>query len=395
MGSVCSRGSQHVDVSSLLKKRAGPCVATLLLNLPFTLFKCSDEGLAFQEAQGLNYFDDPKLTEESRLSNDKVDPLHTLDQSGIPHLSLSQGPFLPRWQTSPVLETSLVNENLFEKPHVADIARECIATKSAVLGGFVTAPAGGVSHPNPDTAFFATLRSIWEGEQVNYLGDPMSHLVLPIFDTLDGVDRKVVAVLKSTIHWRWYLRDILPNTNQGITVVLENACQGNFTYHLVGTEARVVGFGDQHDPEYSEYHFGGSFETETIEDGTSHGIPLNQEGCPYSFHIFATPEDEDSHVSNDPIIISVSVAAVFFFTIALFFFYDRLVERRQRVVLAKATQSTAIVASLFVSSISWSTNYRGVFVLKCPLSLCNHHYSQNKSANASWRWRATRGKEML
>jgi Adenylate and Guanylate cyclase catalytic domain len=38
---------------------------------------------------------------------------------------------------------------------------------------------------------------------------------------------------------------------------------------------------------------------------------------------------------------------VFFVTIATFLLYDRLVERRQRIVLEKAAQSTAIVSSLF------------------------------------------------
>jgi Adenylate and Guanylate cyclase catalytic domain len=38
---------------------------------------------------------------------------------------------------------------------------------------------------------------------------------------------------------------------------------------------------------------------------------------------------------------------VFFVTIATFLLYDRLVENRQRIVLEKAAQSTAIVSSLF------------------------------------------------
>ena len=42
---------------------------------------------------------------------------------------------------------------------------------------------------------------------------------------------------------------------------------------------------------------------------------------------------------------------VFFYTIILFIFYDRLVESRQRLILAKATKSTAIVASLFPKNV--------------------------------------------
>lgn len=241
----------------------------------------------------------------------------------------------------------MVNENLFEDSEIAALARDCIETKSAVLGGFVTADPGPTSHSNPTTSFFATLRSIWEGEQVEYLGDPMSYLVMPIFDRLSGADRQVVAVLLSTIHWRWYLRGILPETNNGVHVVLENKCDGNFTYLLQGDEAYVVGFDDQHDQKFNKYHRAGTFQTEFIKDGTAAGVPFNQEGCPYTFHVYATESDSSHYMTNDPIIIAVSVAAVFLFTLMMFFSYDALVERRQRLVLAKATQSTALVSSLF------------------------------------------------
>lgn len=309
--------------------------------------KWIDEGLAFQEAQGLNDFDNPVLSAQSKLTKNKVDPLHTHDANGKPFLSRSDGPFLPRWQTSPVLETGMVNENLFETPEVAPIARNCIEKKSAVLGGFVMGPPGSTSSPNHMTSFFATLRSIWEGKQVDYLGDPMTHLAMPIFDTLSGDDRKVVAVLKSTIHWQWFLHHILPKTNEGVQVVLENKCDGNFTYLLKGDEAFVVGFGDLHDPAFDKYHHAGTINMDVIKDGTAKGIPLSQGGCPYTFHVYSTEAEESHYVTNDPIIIALSVASVFLFTLLMFFTYDALVERRQRLVLAKATQSTALVSSLF------------------------------------------------
>jgi len=309
--------------------------------------KWIDEGLAFQEVQGLNDFDDPKRTAESKLTADKVNPLHTYDSLGKPMLSRADGPFLPRWQTSPILETSMINENLFEDKNIAHVARECIETHSAVLGGFVVSEPGSTSHPNPTTSFFATLRSMWEGKQVDYLGDPMAYLAMPIFNKLNGADREVVGVLLSTIHWRWYLRGILPKTNHGVQVVLENKCDGNFTYLLEGEEAYVVGFGDLHDKKFNEYHHMGTFKTEVIKDGTAAGVPLNQEGCPYTFHVYPTEADSEHYMTNDPIIIGVSVAAVFLFTLIMFFTYDALVERRQRLVLAKATQSTALVSSLF------------------------------------------------
>lgn len=306
--------------------------------------------MASQESLGLNGFVDPEQVKRSWLTDSVVDPIHTFDDAGVPRLSNSSGPFLPRWKTSPVLQTSMVNENLYEKHAVSDILKYCVDSESAVLGGFHLAPPGNISSPNPTTAFFATLRSMWEGTQVEHIGDPMSHLAIPIFDRLDGNNREVVGVLKATIHWRWYLRNILPETDYGITVVVENECDGSFTYQLDGPEARVIGVGDRHDTKFSKYRVDGRFLVDTLEDGTNDGIPLNQNSCPYHFHVYPSQEDYDHYVTNEPIVITLSVAAVFLFTIAMFLCYDRLVERRQRVVLARATQSTAIVSSLFVST---------------------------------------------
>jgi len=188
---------------------------------------------------------------------------------------------------------------------------------------------------------------MWERKNVEYLGDPISNLFIPIFDKLDGVDRNVVAVLRSTIHWQSRMVNILPETNNGITVVMRNACDGNFTYELRGEDVIPIGEGDRHDRAFDELEVEGRFNTEIIDDGTSMGIPLNQEGCPYTFHVYPTQKDFDYHATNDPVVVSLSVAAVFVFTLCMFFFYDHLVERRQKLVLAKATQSTAIVSSLF------------------------------------------------
>jgi hypothetical protein len=305
--------------------------------------------MATQEQLGINRFVDQDHVEESWITTSVVDPLHTFDDFGRPLFSASDGPYLPRWQTSPVLQTSMVNENLLEEDTVSSILKDALQTESAVLGGFHSAPPGDTSHPDPTTAFFATLRCMWDDEQVEYLGDPMSHIVIPIFDRLEGPLREVVGFLKATIHWHWYLRNVLPETDYGITVVIENECDGSFTYQLDGATASVIGFGDLHDRKFSKYGVTGRFQNEIIGDGSSNGIRLNQHSCPYFFHVYPAQEDYDHYITNEPIIISLSIAAVFIFTIGMFLFYDRLVERRQRMVLAKATQSTAIVSSLFVS----------------------------------------------
>jgi class 3 adenylate cyclase len=52
-------------------------------------------------------------------------------------------------------------------------------------------------------------------------------------------------------------------------------------------------------------------------------------------------------MSSVPILMTFAVAMVFIFTILMFLVYNRLVEKRQYLILRKAAHSTAIVSSLF------------------------------------------------
>jgi hypothetical protein len=230
----------------------------------------------------------------------------------------------------------------------------CIESKSVVLGGFQFAPPGGASDTNPNTAFFATISSMAAGEQLGYLGDPMSQIAIPIFESMNDSGRgEIVGVLQATLHWRDYLRDILPVTNHGHQVVIENECdvagENSFTYRIDGPVAKVVGLGDKHDRRFSQYVVDGYFSKQYIVDGTSQGLIFYQDSCPYRFRVYPTQDDYDEHVTAFPVIFSISISGIFVFAIGMFLFYDHLVERRQMIVLAKATQSTAIISSLFVS----------------------------------------------
>lgn len=146
--------------------------------------------------------------------------------------------YLPIWQTSPVLKYSYINENMLRRKNVSipqsEVARIVFENEDAILGGFIAAPPGSTRDKNPTTALFATLRSIVEGKEVAYLGDPMAQMYIPIFDKFDTSERKVVALLTAVVHWRAYFRKILPTNINGIHVVLDNSCDGFFTYELNG-----------------------------------------------------------------------------------------------------------------------------------------------------------------
>lgn len=273
-----------------------------------------------------------------------MDPPHYVNDQGLSSPDVGEGPYLLRWQTSPVLKTSYVNANLLQERFSAEHARACMSTQSVILSGVAFGPAGSTASEDPVTAFFATLQSIKEGSKVDYLGDPMTGLNIPVFDSFNRTSRKAVAVLKSVIHWKSYLRFILPSNVRGITVVLQNRCDGSHTFEIDGKEAHVVGFGDLHDPKFDQYETVGIFNIDHLDDGTVSGIPFNQEGCPYSFQVYPTQRFHDDFITSQPIVVMASVATVFAFTIVMFLCYDSLVERRQRLILAKATQSSAIVS---------------------------------------------------
>lgn len=91
----------------------------------------------------------------------------------------------------------------------------------------------------------------------------MANIYIPVFDLFNQTERKAVAVMTSTIHWRkvsgalllaiscgmychscnsslfsamylQYFGKILPSNIKGIVVVLENSCEGAYTYEIHG-----------------------------------------------------------------------------------------------------------------------------------------------------------------
>ena len=68
----------------------------------------------------------------------------------------------------------------------------CAATGALVIRGFDVFPPGNISSPNAYTSWVAFLLSFDAGEIVDYLGDPMTSIYLPVFDSYKA-DRKQVA----------------------------------------------------------------------------------------------------------------------------------------------------------------------------------------------------------
>lgn len=225
-----------------------------LTYLFFASYVFRENGLRYQEEMGLGNLEyGPPPLDEVLMTNFTRMEIFSYNDDGEKNIAAGPGPYLPKWQSSPLLKKDPVNDDILDDHSQHKVfAQKCIETGHAVLGNFENAPAGSIQHPNRTTALLATLRSFVEKKEVEYLGALFARLYLPIFDSF-GQDREVVAVLHAIIHWRAYLRKLLPSNVMGVVAVLQNSCDGYFSYEINGQDAAVLGFGDLHDPKFNQY----------------------------------------------------------------------------------------------------------------------------------------------
>lgn len=250
-----------------------------------------------------------------------------------------------------MLKHNTVNQNLFRDVLYKEGTQKCIDSEAVVIGRFDTSEPGGPSSSNPLTSFYSTLLSIDANETVRYQGDPMSSIYFPVFDSFTS-SRTPVAVIIDVILWASYFKDILPPNVKGVVAVLENSCDGAFTYVLDGDSVYPVGRGDQHEARFDYLERTTSFrEILQVPDGTALGLDLNKDYCPVKLRVYPSPEYHDEYITSSPSLYTVYYAIIFVFTSAMFCLYDMLVEKRLRLVWTRATQSTKIVSSLFPTNI--------------------------------------------
>lgn len=252
-------------------------------------------------------------------------------------------------QTSPVTHRTVINQN---KRSNSQAAIDCIKYDEVVFDGMLSSAPGYGSDDNPVTAEIAWMLRLANKERTRYEGDIFTNVYLPIHDSFDGESRQVVAVMRVVLHWARYFKDILPDSTGGIFFVLDNHCDEPYTYRIDGHTVTPVGRGDLHESKYDKYMKMADFsDIDKIADGTTHGIGLRFDKCMYSIRVYPSSHMEDMYTSNTPVVITMSVAFVFAFSVLMFFAFDRLVERRQRILMDKAKRTHQIVASLFPKNI--------------------------------------------
>jgi Adenylate and Guanylate cyclase catalytic domain len=265
------------------------------------------------------------------------------------------GPYLPMWQQSPLV-TTYINVNFLAldvtKSYVNDEPLIAYHSNRAVSTAFKNITSGRFDDvPITATNYYAGFLSTQAGQDVYYEGSPISDLLIPIARSF--VDNTTDAILIAVLNWMTYFKDLLPANARDIVVVLDDSCTGPSTLIVRGNQVVFQGKGDLHDTNYNAYVTKASWETvDVIQDGTELGLPYLTSHCPPSIHIYPTLDYEKQFNYNQAIYMTVTVFFVFLFAICVFVAYDRLVERRQNLVLTKALQSGAIVSSLFPEKIA-------------------------------------------
>ena len=182
-------------------------------------------------------------------------------------------------------------------------------------------------------------------------GDPSCQMVYPIFDKF-GPDRQVAALLAIEVFWHFLIEDVLPSDVIGVVVVFENGFGQVVTYRIDGSNSGYLGEGDLHDPYYDDWgiteNVGEYLRSRaTPETQSVTFVDLDDSFNDYRITIYPSRDMRDTHVSDEPIIYSVVIGCVFVICAVVFLAYDCMVERRRRLVLNRAVQSTAVVSSLF------------------------------------------------
>eukprot|EP00977_Amphora_coffeiformis_P019106 scaffold6899_cov183-Amphora_coffeaeformis.AAC.39 len=314
------------------------------------------DAIDYQEQVGLHDLDnappirtdDPNLDLTSGIAN----YIYNFDKKTLGKATISPQAetYLPIWQSSPVTQQSLVNQNSASNSLGA---QECLRYSEVVFDGMRSSKPGYGSDDNPVTSEIAWLLRMADRDPTKrYEGDIFTMVYFPVYSSFVSTTRETVGIMRAVIHWSRYFVDILPEATQGIVLVLEDGCSEPYTYQIDGGSVTPFGHGDLHDTKYDEYMKYATFaDVKTISDGTEEGMKLHFDQCTFSIRVYPSDRTVETTTTNTPIVITVSVAIVFLFTVMMFFAYDRLVERRQRILMEKAKRTHRIVASLFPKNI--------------------------------------------
>jgi hypothetical protein len=185
---------------------------------------------------------------------------------------------------------------------------------------------------------------------------PLSQVYFPV---MNPTKSRIVGTVSTSLDWALLLSRFILSHRAAIDIVIENTCGQFFTFQKNPIDSVLMYVGDD---DYHDERFSHMVESSTYEDFSTSldlviaglGFPSleeNDKDCQYRFHVYPTTEFKDLFISNEPFLYAVGVLLIFVFTSLVFVLYDRMVRRRQAIIMASAKRNSYIVASLFPSSV--------------------------------------------
>ena len=245
-------------------------------------------------------------------------------------------------QYSPQIPVPVVNTDFRTLPEATNELNSFLddGSRRNVIGPVIEYKEG-----SGGAAFVDLLLARWRGNGREYDGGPLSYYYIPIMESEES-SAPIVGVLQAFIYWKNYLDDLLPENAVGVVAVLDNTCNQSFTFGIDGTHSSFLRNGDLHVTKYDD-----------MEVATDYGVFLKRDplremgGCFYRVRVYPSKEMEDEYLTHGPLIFCLSIVSVFLFTVAVFIAYDRFVERRQKLVMKTAVQSSDVVSKLFPENV--------------------------------------------
>lgn len=234
-----------------------------------------------------------------------------------------------------------------------------IDSNSIVLGNLMTTNSADDTN-NFMSSYFTSLLSTSIQSETTYEGDPMTHIYFPIREDVNpsySIDENytkppAVAMAVSLIQWGSLFSNILPSHTKTIVAVMESSCAGNFTYYITGQDVQYAGIeGDYHNEAFDEYVTNITLDDVFINHPSVDNETI-QSVCSITFSMYPTTALYEESVTMLPATIGWVLFVLLMITICLFVIFDRVVERRQSQIEAKAQVTGSILTSLFPKDVA-------------------------------------------
>lgn len=235
-------------------------------------------------------------------------------------IDLSPGPWFVWWQYAPVVpDAYYINFNRLASEGFPALSETILSGRAVISNPWIIEPGLDAQSSSEYTFINKMLES--GGHGAIGIGEPLSYMYYPVFETFSYDNPKVVAVLEGMVYWRSYFEHVLPEKVRGMVVVVRNNNNIRFTYEIDGRNAVFLGNGDVHSTEYDHMMLRADYTSfqdkavETERDREYRGVDVDDIVTRYWIEVYPSDQMQAIYLTNRP--LYYTLAMVFFFTLTV------------------------------------------------------------------------------